>query len=126
MERVTNSKSIFVEGYFNFGSECVLFYRFQVPVRPSPGSAQRADNNSTSFSLGLIVGLPASLLAVVVFVSVLVYRHRRINLYRGNHSSRTNSEKGKATVIMSSQTNSGYQLDDNSAYEEVEVTKPRK
>jgi len=32
----------------------------------------------------------------------------------------------QATVIMSAQPNSGYELDDNSAYEEVGFRKPRK
>ena len=77
MERVTNARTIVLEGYFYLSSAYVLFSRFQVLDRPSPGSQLSTGNNSSSLRLGLIVGLPASLLAVVVFVGVLVYRHRR-------------------------------------------------
>lgn len=48
---------------------------FQVLTRPSPGSERRTDNNSSS--LGLMAGLPASILAVVL-VGVLVYRRRHL------------------------------------------------
>lgn len=48
---------------------------FQVLTRPSPGSERRTDDNSSS--LGLMAGLPASILAVVL-VGVLVYRRRHL------------------------------------------------
>ena len=54
----------------------VVVSHFQVLARPSPGSERRRDNNSSS--LGLIAGLPASILAVVALVGVLVYRRRHL------------------------------------------------